>query len=124
MVIKIIQGEFARFLLAGATNTLLSYLLFLFLLEFLPYLFAYSVVYFLGIAFTYFLNVYFVFKKQASLVSFIKFPAVYLIQYCLGAKVIWLLVEKVGIAPALAMIGVVVMMIPITFLASRFVLTK
>lgn len=124
MVIKIIQGEFARFLLAGAINTLLSYLLYLFLLEFLGYLFAYSVVYFLGIAFAYFLNVYFVFKKRARLVSFIKFPAVYLIQYCLGAEVLWLLVDKVEIDPALAMIGVVVMMIPITFLASRLILTK
>ena len=121
---KSIQGEFARFLLAGATNTVLSYLLYLFLLEFLAYLLAYSIAYCIGIAISYFLNVYFVFKKRASLASFIKFPAVYLIQYCLGAVMLWLLVGGAGITPAIAMIGVIVVTIPVTFLASRFVLTK
>ena len=124
MSVKIIHGEFARFLLAGALNTLLSYLLYLFLLQFLDYLLAYSVVYSLGILFSYFLNVNFVFKKRASFVSFIKFPVVYLIQYCLGVGVLWLFVDRVGTAPAVAMIGVVVVTIPVTFLVSRFILTK
>lgn len=121
---KNIQGEFARFLLAGATNTLLSYLLYLFLLKFLVYLLAYSIAYCIGIAISYFLNVYFVFKQRVSLTSFIKFPAVYIIQYCLGAGILWLLVDGAGIAPAIAMIGVIAATIPVTFLASRFVLAK
>jgi len=124
MEIKILQGEFARFLLAGATNTLLSYLLYLFLLEFLVYMLAYSAVYCLGIASSYFLNVYFVFKKRTSFASFIMFPVVYMIQYCVGLGVLWLMVDRFGISPAIAMIGVVVITIPVTFLASRFVLTK
>lgn len=124
MAMKIFQREFARFLLAGATNTLLSYLLYLFLLEFLAYLLAYSIAYCVGIALSYFLNVYFVFKKRASLASFIRFPAVYAVQYGLGAGILWLLVDRAGIAPAMAMIGVIVVTIPVTFLASRFVLAK
>ncbi|MDD2915784.1 MAG: GtrA family protein [Gallionella sp.] len=124
MVRKIIQGEFARFLLVGATNTLLSYLVYLFLLEFLVYLLAYSLAYCIGIVISYFLNVYFVFKKRASFGSFIKFPAVYVIQYCLGAGILWLLVDRAGISPAISMIGVIILTIPVTFLASRFVLAK
>jgi len=121
---KNIQSEFARFLLAGATNTLLSYLLYWFLLKFIVYLIAYSIAYCIGIATSYFLNVYFVFRKRANLTSFIKFPAVYIIQYCLGVGMLWLLVDRAGIDPAIAMIGVIIATIPVTFLASRFVLTK
>lgn len=124
MAIKIIREEFSRFLLAGAINTLLSYLLYLFLLKFLAYLLAYSVAYCLGIAISYFLNVYFVFKQRANFVSFVKFPIVYVAQYCLGSGLLWLLVEGARIAPAIAMIGVIAATIPVTFIASRFVLTR
>lgn len=111
-------------MLAGATNTLLSYLLYLFLLEFLAYLWAYSIAYCTGIAISYFLNVYFVFNKRASITSFVKFPIVYLLQYGLGAGMLWLLVDRAGMSPAIAMIGVIVVTIPVTFLASRFMLAK
>lgn len=118
------RREFARFLLVGATNTLLSYLLYLLLLTFLSYLSAYSIAYCAGIMFSYFLNVHFVFKKQVSLATFLKFPVVYVIQYALGATTLWLLVGKAGLSPACAMIAVIIVTIPVTFLASRFVLNK
>jgi putative flippase GtrA len=124
MALKTIRGEFARFLLAGAANTLLTYLLYILLLKFLAYLSAYSIVYCLGIALSYFLNVYFVFKQRISFASFAKFPIVYIIQYCLGAAILWLLVDRADVTPANAMIGAIAGTIPVTFLASRFVLTK
>jgi putative flippase GtrA len=114
--------ELVRFLLAGAANTLLSYLLYLLLLTFLTYLPAYSIAYCVGIVISYFMNVLFVFKNRVSLVNFLKFPIVYFIQYALGAVILWLLVGKAGVSPALAMIGVIIFTIPVTFMASRFVL--
>jgi len=119
-----IRHEFVRFLLVGATNTGFSYLLYLLLLTFLSYLPAYSIAYAAGIVLSYFLNVLFVFKKRVSFASFLKFPLVYALQYALGATVLWLLVDVAHIAPALAMIGVIIATIPVTFLASRFVLSK
>ena len=116
------RHEFLRFVLVGATNTLLSYLLYLLLLTFMSYLLTYSIAYCAGIVLSYFLNVHFVFKKRVSLASFLKFPAVYVIQYALGAVVLWLLVGNVGVSPALAMIGVIIITMPATFLASRFIL--
>jgi len=124
MVMKIIHGEFGRFLLAGATNTLLSYLLYLLLLEFIAYLLAYSIAYCFGIAISYLLNVYFVFNKRASFTSFVRFPIVYALQYGLGAGLLWLLVDMIGMAPEMAMIGVIAATVPVTFLASRFVLNR
>ena len=117
-----IRSEFARFLLVGVINTLTSYLMYLLLLRFLDYLLSYSVAYCIGIGSSYFLNVYFVFKRNASATSFVRFPIVYIVQYCLGTGILWLLVDRFGIVPAVAMIGVVVGLIPVTFLTSRFVL--
>ena len=114
--------EFARFLLVGATNTLLSYLLYLLLLTFLAYLPAYSIAYCAGILISYFMNVRFVFKKRVRLASFLKFQIIYVLQYTLGIMVLWLLVGKAGISPALAMIGSIIVTIPVTFMANRFVL--
>jgi putative flippase GtrA len=120
---SLMRAEFARFLLVGVTNTLFSYLLYLLLLNFLPYLAAYTLSYCAGIVLSYFLNVYFVFRKSVSLGSFLKFPVVYAIQYSLGALVLWILVGA-GISPNLAMLGVIVVTIPVTFIASRFVLKR
>jgi len=117
------RSEFVRFLLVGATNTLFSYLVYLLLLNFMPYLVAYTLSYCAGIVLSYFLNVYFVFRKTVSLSSFLKFPVVYVIQYSLGALILWLLVGA-GLSPNLAMIGVIVATIPVTFIASRFILKK
>ncbi len=119
-----IHGEFLRFLLVGAVNTVSSYLLYLLLLAFFPYLIAYTLAYCIGIVISYFLNVRFVFRRQVSLASFLAFPVVYLIQYCLGALILWLLVDSAGIAPEFAMAGVIAITVPITFLTSRFVLRK
>lgn len=116
------RREFVRFLLVGATNTLFSYLLYLLLLVFMSYLPAYSIAYCAGIVLSYYLNVRFVFKKQVCLASFLRFPVVYVVQYALGAATLWLLVGKAGISPELAMVVVIVVTIPVTFLASRFIL--
>lgn len=117
------RAEFARFLVVGATNTLFSYLLYGLLLTVMPYIAAYTAAYCAGIVLSYFLNVRFVFRKRASLSSFLQFPLVYAIQYGLGALVLWLLVGA-GIDQKLAMAGVILVTIPVTFLASRFVLKK
>lgn len=114
--------EFLRFLLVGLTNTLLSYLLYLVLVTYLTYLPAYSIAYCVGILVSYFLNVQFVFKKRIKFASFLKFPVVYGIQYLLGVFILWLLVGKFSIPPELAMIGVIILSTPVTFLLSRLAL--
>lgn len=117
-----IHFELGRFLLVGATNTAVSFVLYLLLLEFMPYLYAYSISYGIGIVVSYILNSHFVFRQPLSLHKFLQFPIVYVMQYSLGVAILWLLIGQFGISPALAMIGVVVVTIPVTFVASRFIL--
>lgn len=116
------RQEFVRFLLVGAINTLLSYVAYLFLLAFVSYLIAYSIAYCLGIVLAYFLGINFIFKKRVSLISFLRFPMVYVIQYALGTTMLWLLVEKAGASPTVSMIGVIIITVPVTFLFSRLIL--
>ena len=116
------QSELVSFLVAGAFNTILSYLLYCFLLDFFGYIFAYSLSYIIGIVISYFLNVYFVFKSNSSFSSFIKFPVVYVTQYFLGIGILWLFVDRLGVAPLIGLVVVSVTTIPITFYISRFVL--
>lgn len=119
-----IHSEFFRFLLVGMSNTLVAYVVYLLLLPLLPYLYAYTLSYCVGVVNSYFMNVFFVFRKKVSLHSFLKFPFVYVVQYFLGATILWLLVDKLELAPAWAMVAVIIVTVPITFLASRFVLKK
>lgn len=116
------RQEFIRFLLVGLTNTAFSYVLYILLLTFLTYLQAYSIAYCAGVLVSYLLNVHFVFKKRVSLIGFLKFPVVYAIQYVLGVFMLWLLVGKLSVSPEFAIICVIISSIPVTFLASRFVL--
>ncbi|OFZ65900.1 MAG: hypothetical protein A2V79_06910 [Betaproteobacteria bacterium RBG_16_56_24] len=124
LIKKSIHSEFFRFLLAGVSNTLVTYVVYLLLLPFLPYLYAYTIAYCAGVLNAYFMSVFFVFRKKVSLRSFLKFPFVYAAQYFLGASILWLLVGQLGIGPAWAMAVVIVVTVPVTFLTSRFVLKK
>lgn len=124
LIKKSTNSEFFRFLLVGVSNTLVAYVVFLLLLPFLPYLYAYTLSYCVAVVNSYFMNVFFVFKKKVSLHSFLKFPFVYVGQYLMGASILWLLVGQLGLAPAWAMVVVIIATVPITFLASRFALKK
>lgn len=119
-----LPAEFFRFLLSGTLSTFLSYLIYLVLLNFLTYLPAYTISYCAGIIISYFLNVLFVFNYPLSISGFLKFPIVYAIQYVIGISMLFLLVGKVAISPQIAMIAVIIVTIPITFITSRFILSK
>lgn len=116
------RSEFFRFLLVGASNTVLSWVLFALLVQFMPYLAAYTLAYVLSIVNSYFLNVCFVFKERISVTAFLKFPVVYMLQYALGALLMWLLAEQAGMRAEIAMMIVIFLTSPVTFLMSRIII--
>jgi putative flippase GtrA len=116
-------GEFIRFLVAGAVNTGVTYVLYLGLLQISGYLVSYSVAFGAGIVISYFLNSIFVFRTRASPSSFLRFPLVYAVQYLVGAAVLWTCVEKLGIPREFALVCSIAASVPVTYLVARFVLT-
>lgn len=117
-------GEFGRFLLAGGINTCLTYLLYLSLLPVLSYMAAYAVSYIAGIVVSYLLNAVFVFRQSLSFAHLAHFPMVYVVPYVIGSGMLWVLVDGGGVRRELAMIVVIAVSVPLTFVLSRYVLKR
>lgn len=64
---KILQVDFARFLVSGGFNTVVTYGIYLLLLNVLSYKTSYTIAYVAGIVLAYSLNRYFVFKSHQGL---------------------------------------------------------
>lgn len=114
--------EFVRFLLAGGVTTVLSYGIYLLFLLFLPYNIAYTISFLAGIAISYWLASRFVFQRDLSLRSALRYPLVYLFQYVMGLIILTILVERFHMKERWAPVIVVVCTIPMTFFLSRFLI--
>lgn len=113
-----------RFVVAGALNTGASYLLYLLLRQALPYQVAYAVAYVAGVVFSYWLNAKFVFNVPLSWRGLLAYPLVYLVQYAASAILLGVLVERVELSDVAAPLIVSAIMIPLTFLMSRWILLR
>lgn len=116
--------EVVRFLVVGVINTLVGYLLYLAALTVLPYRVAYTAAYALAILSSYALNTYFVFRARWDWRRLLAFPLVYLTQYAASLACLSLLVERLSISEKIAPLVVVLVIIPITYFASRYVLKR
>jgi putative flippase GtrA len=121
---KYINRAFLRFLFFALINTGFTYLVYLLCLELFPYLVAYTISYLSGILVSYLLNSVFVFKTPLHWKKALQFPLVYLVQYLLGSVLISISVEVLGIQETMAALLNVVILLPISFILSRFILTK
>lgn len=119
---KSFSGEALRFLLAGALNTAVTYAIYLLALQVLPYRAAYTLAYALGIVLGYALTTWFVFRAAWSWKRMLAYPMVYLLQYGLGVLFLTVLVERQWVSKELAPLLVVVVTLPVTFIASRLLI--
>lgn len=122
LLTRFINKEFLFFLIIGIANTVITYSLYLILLNFLSYFFAYTISYIVGIFCSYFLNSKFVFKAKISLKKVLKYPIVYIVQYLIGLLLVFLLVDLFHLKKELAPSIVIILTIPITYLLSKFIL--
>ena len=114
--------RWARFLISGAINTSVTYLLYLLLNIFLDYQLAYFISFFSGIVLSYWLNSVIVFKVSLSWKKFFSFPLVYVVQYLIAALILRYTVTQLNIDEMLAPLITIVITLPITYLISRFLL--
>ncbi|MBA2270363.1 MAG: GtrA family protein [Chthoniobacterales bacterium] len=116
--------EVTRFVIFGATNTLIAYLLYLALLLFLRYPIAYTASYVCGIFVSYYLNATFVFKEPLRLSRALQYPVVYALQYFISMAALYVLVELLRVSEVIAPFAIALGMIPIAYLLSRYVITR
>lgn len=121
-MIASLQKESIRFLVVGAINTGATYLEYLALLNWLSYPVAYSIAFATGILLSFYLNTRFVFRTPASWRKLLLYPGVYVVQYLLGVFVLWIAVEHAGLSRPTAMLVVIVVSTPVTFILSRSIL--
>lgn len=119
-----IRGEALRFLVVGASNTAVTYALYLALLPVAGYSLAYTIAYAIGIAIAYLLNTQIVFRVGHTLAGLALFPLVYVAQYIAGIVVLYLTINLFRVPKQFALIASIVTTVPITFLLSRCILTR
>lgn len=112
---------FSRFLIAGAVNTGLTYVIYLCLLFLMPYAWAYSITYVIGIGIGYLLNAHWVFKRAPGLSSATGYPLIYALNYFLGIMVLWVLVELIHLPKEFAPLLIVVLSVPVTYIVTKFI---
>lgn len=113
------EMTFSRFLIVGATNTVVTYILYLGLLSIIPYVWAYSVTFFFGIFLGYVLNSFWVFKTPPNLRSAASYPVVYGVNYLIGVGALWVLVERINLQVEIAPLVVVAVSTPIMYFIAR-----
>ncbi len=131
------RHEFLRFLVTGTINTAASWAVYLLFNRFLPYLAAYSVAYCFGMCFTYYMNTRWVFRVPMKWRTFMQFPVIFVIRYCLDLSVLFVLVNTLpvptGFSPFInnllnpevyGPLVTILITMPVGFLMSRFVLKK
>lgn len=111
----------SRFIIAGVINTSLTYCLYVFLLMWLPYTFAYSVTYLAGLILGYVLNVYWVFETRPNINTAIKYPMIYVFNYLFGTMLMRILVELLGVDRVIAPILVTLLVVPSMYVLTHFI---
>ncbi|NLN88237.1 MAG: GtrA family protein [Syntrophomonadaceae bacterium] len=119
---KINLREFAGFGLVGAANTVVTYGLYAVLLFLFSYKVSYSLAYVSGILISYYMNSRLVFHEPVSLLKFIKYPIVYVVQYILGIVVLYVAIDVLGFSQWLAPLLVIAISLPVTFVLSRLII--
>lgn len=120
MAARRISSPFVRFLISGGVNTLGTYLLYLVLLQLLPYWLSYAIAFVSGIALAYVLNRFFVFGAPRSEKKAAMLPLVYLAQYAVGALIVYVWVDMLHLHAEFAPLASIAITIPLTFAASRW----
>lgn len=120
---RIVYSQFGRFLLSGGFNTVLTYVLYLLLLQVVSYWVAYSISFITGIGLAYFLNRTFVFRQHRGRISWFGVPLVYGIQYGAGVALLWLWVSVLEFDARIGPLVVIALTVPLTFYLMRVLFT-
>jgi putative flippase GtrA len=115
--------QLVRFIGMGATNTILTFVLYEALIFIIPYQVAYTISFVAGVAFAAAANSRLVFRIRLTWQTGIRFIIFYVSSYLVGLCLIVVAVEKFGLSELMAPFLVVAIMLPINFFGSRLALS-
>ena len=119
-----LKNKFIKFIGAGVINTVVSYLLYVILVLFINYQISYAISFVFGIILSFLLNTKYVFEVEQTIKKFVLFPLVYLVQYLLGAFMMNIIVEIIGVNKFFAPIIVAVCLLPVSYILSKKILVR
>lgn len=117
-----IRSEFLRFVLVAIFRTGLGILVYSGLVYFMPYVVAIALSYVVGIASSYTLNSIIVFRQSMTVGKAGRFPLVYVFQYLVVTLITILGVEVFTLGERVAYVMGIIIVAPITFIASRYII--
>ncbi len=118
-----LQRQFGRFVQVGILNTVGNYLIYLALNLVMPYVFAYSIAFVIGVLTSAWLNSRYSFATRLTGRNLLRFFVVYLINFALSLQLLIVFVEVIGINDLYAPLVVLAVFTPINFLCSKLALS-
>ena len=118
------RHEPARFIFFGGVNAVLGYGIYVGCLVIMNYRAAYSVTCVCSVFFSYYFNVQFVFRQKMSWSTALLYPLAYIMQYLVGLGILYIAVELFHVSKFLAPFFVLVLTVPFTYLANRYLLKR
>jgi putative flippase GtrA len=112
-------AAFLKFIASGAFNTAFTYLVYLVLLEWLPYRWSFSLSYAMGILLAYLLYRYFVFGNSGGRYGPLWVVLIYLGQYLLGLGLVSLWVEAFKAPAVWGPAFSIAILVPITYVLNH-----
>ncbi|MDB6062787.1 MAG: GtrA family protein [Verrucomicrobiaceae bacterium] len=120
----ITDKRFLNFVLFGGLNTLTTYALYLLLSCVMHYQLAYLIAYLVGIIIAYLLNLNLVFNSSSSLRKVLLYPFIYLIQYFLGAGLMYLMITIFYLSHTVAPLITIALLLPVSFFLNKRILVN
>jgi putative flippase GtrA len=115
---------FPKYIIAGGINTVVTYFIYLGFLLVMPYPWAYSITYGIGIVLGYILNAKWVFGAGSSLQTAVIYPLSYGINYILGVSMLWFMVEIIHLPKQIAPIIGLVISVPFMYIFTKAIFKK
>lgn len=115
-------SQFTRWFWVGVANTLFSLVVYQVAVLIMPYQAAYTLAFVVGILTAAWGQSRFAFDTRLRPATLARFTAVYLAIYFAGLALLAFLIDYVGLHKAIAPFIVLLVQVPVSFLASRFAL--
>jgi putative flippase GtrA len=112
------------FFIVGVSNTVLTYIAYLALLQIVHYGWAFTGAFILGLIFTGLLNIRVTFAHHHTIAAWIVFAAYYALYYVFALMLLRLLVDDAGIDKRFALLVMLPVVVPINFVMTRFIVHR